>query len=270
MQNVDLERLSPRSKAIRIAIGDQMPEGYNLTEIANELGRTTSWVSERLTELRNELLLQTGHFFPLTDHEYQALHDSIQTHGVQVPVIIGEHIACLDGRHRLLIAENLGLTNIPALFLEGLTADQEHELSVALNAARRQLNRAQRRKLVEAELMRDPNRSDRYIAAICGTAHSTVSLTRAEILHHQKLEQQSPPAEPVDESSTAPPPSPTVESSARIGRDGLEHTVTSSGPTTRGPAAALQPDRPLGYAECLHGQRHAIYKDGTGYRLETV
>ena len=77
-----------------------MVEGYELNEIASELGQSPSWVSERLNELRDELLLDNGRFFPLTDQEYGALRQSISDHGVQTPIVIGEHIALIDGRHR--------------------------------------------------------------------------------------------------------------------------------------------------------------------------
>lgn len=266
LQDVDLERLSPRSKAIRILIGDRIPEGYNLTELATELGRTPSWVSERLSELRNELLLQTGLFFPLTDHEYGALRDSIATYGVRTPVIIGQHLPLVDGRHRLLIAQELDLDDVPSIWLDGLDPDQERELAVALNAARRQLTRAQRRKLVEAELMRDPARSDRHIAAVCGVVHSTVGLIRAEIAQQQRLEHQmragaqsTTPRGKVDES-----PTPPAYPEKRVGRDGKAQTIPPR------PPAAEQPERPLGHVECVHGHRHALYRDGAGYRLEAV
>lgn len=258
-----------------------MPEGYNLTEIATSLGRTPSWVSERLNELRSELLLQTGLFFPLTDQEYEALHDSIERHGIQSPIILGEHIPLVDGRHRLLIAEELGLDDVPSIWLQGLDPEQERELAIALNAARRQLNRTQRRKIVEAELMRNPTRSDRWIASIAGVSHPTVAAIRAEIVHHQRLERESTmessSTEPLTEKvlegagaeamrDTTMRPRVEADPAERIGRDGVAQPVPAR-PATPAPEEA---ERPLGYVTCSHGQRHAIYRDGSGYRIEGV
>ncbi len=98
-----------------------------------------SWVSQRLQELRDELTLAAGRFFPLTPTEYDALRQSIADDGVLNPILIGEHIACLDGYHRCTISLELGLTEIPAVFVSGKSAEEEYELSLALNTARRQI-----------------------------------------------------------------------------------------------------------------------------------
>lgn len=163
-----------------MAIGEQITDGYKETEIARQLGRTPSWVSERLNELRTEILLQNELLPPLTDHEYQSLKQSIATYGQWHPILVNRDLKLIDGAHRLRACHEL---DRPAkyLILDGLTPNEEWELAVALNASRRQMTRQQKRKLIEHELMRNPNRSDRRIAAMCGVHHETVAAARTEI-----------------------------------------------------------------------------------------
>ena len=275
LQNIDLARLTPTSQAVKILIGDKIPEGYNLTEIANELGQSSSWVSERLTLLRHEILLQNDLFFPLTDHEYAALRQSIADDGIQVPVILGQYIPLIDGRHRLLIAQELGLDTAPAVLTQGLTPEQERRLAISLNAARRQLSRAQKRTIIETELMRDPARSDRTIAAIAGVHHETVGAVRNEIARLQQLEaptaaETATPTEHAGTTGTPPaPPRPPVNPPHRIDNTGRAQPAPPLRPEPAPLPADDQQDKPIGHAECCHGQRHAIIRDGHGYRLET-
>lgn len=164
-----------------IAIGEPMMDGFKETEIAKQLGRTPSWVSERLSELRTEILLQNGLLPPLTDTEYAALKHSISLYGQQVSILVNEDLRLIDGGHRLRICDEL---EIPARYtiLQGLNPGEQWELAVALNASRRQMTRQQKRKLIEHELMRAPDRSDRRIAAMCGVHGETVATVRAEIV----------------------------------------------------------------------------------------
>lgn len=187
--DIDLEKLTPVSRAVQILLGERMLEGYKLNELAKELGRTPSWVSERLAEVRAELLAQRNIFpYGLSNDESEALYNDIKEHGVQVPIIIGEHIPLIDGRHRWRIAEELGIENIPASFTHGLTEEQERALSVSLNCARRSLTPEQKRQLVATQIMHFRNRSDRFVASICGVHHSTVARIRTQIEHHESLQ----------------------------------------------------------------------------------
>lgn len=269
LEDADYSRLTPTSQATRILIGEPMTEGYNSSELAARLGRPASWVAERLQSLRNELLLDAGYFFPLSDHEYEALRQSIKNNAVRSPIIVGEHIALVDGRHRMLIAIELGLVDVPAIFLEGLSAEQERELSISLNAARRQLTRAQKRSIVENELMRDPERSDRRIASIAGVHWDTVGDIRREI----EAQLQAVHDDALSEPATVQPPT-------RVGQDGIrqpirtrvERSVTGAllpapdrlrGPTGEqgaGPGSVGVSGDLVGFADCSHGQRHAVWK----------
>ena len=274
-----------------------MTEGYKQSEIAEELGQKPSWVSERLSALRDSYLLQQNLFFPLADQEYQALRDSITEHGVTAPIIIGEHIPLVDGRHRLLISEELGRTEIPAVFLTGLTAEAERELAISLNTARRQLNRAQKRTLVESELMRDPARSDRRIATICGVHWDTVGVVRSEIAEAQRRELEEPEvAETASESVpvrwggpeheqssagiTAPAPITDITRdyiAAHAPRVPVEPEIRVDSAGAHRPAPPARPtqadevDRPLGRVQCGRcAQNHLLFRDGAGFRIETV
>lgn len=282
LEDADYSRLTPTSQATRILIGEPMTEGYNSSELAARLGRPASWVAERLQSLRNELLLDAGYFFPLSDHEYEALRQSIKNNAVRSPIIVGEHIALVDGRHRMLIAIELGLVDVPAIFLEGLSAEAERELSISLNAARRQLTRAQKRSIVENELMRDPERSDRRIASIAGVHWDTVGEIRREIVAQQQAVLDD--ARLSDPDSASEPQAADVRAPARVGADGrtthpplrrmeandpvrFQHEVA---PVLAGPAPT---EVLVGYALCSHGERHAVWSHTSfagRYRLENV
>ncbi len=267
--------LSPSSQAVQILIGEPASDGYTLSEIAASLGQPASWVSERLASLREELLLTTGLFFPLTDSEYEALRESITRHGIRTPVVVGEHIALVDGRHRLLIAEELGLLSAPAIFLQGLEPEQERELAIGLNAARRQMTRQQKRVLVGAELHRDPARSDRWIASICGVSHPFVASVRQELAVQEAAESPVYRLESATEdeprvvlsmqaqSSTSTAPPLTVLPPARTDRAGASRTSARSAPTALAERRPITPAC-LGYAACSHGEVHTIYRDPDG------
>lgn len=272
LQTIDPSTLSPQNQAIKILIGDKITEGYNLTEIAKKLGRTPSWVFERLSALRDGLLLQNDLFYPLTDHEYESLKASIAQHGVQVPVIIGQHIPLIDGRHRILASQELGHTDIPAILVTGLDHEQERQLAIALNSVRRQLTRAQKRALVESELMRHPEHSDRRIAATCGVHWDTVGAARRDIAQAQALQHQAQVAETdsggVEVEATthkAPalletPKQPPIDPPVRIGRDGVTQ------PASKPPRTPAEPPAPhtVGHALCEHGTLHTIQRTPQG------
>lgn len=207
-----------------MTIATPMTEGYEQTEIARQLGRDPHWVSERLSELRQEILHQNALLPPLSDHDYQALKQNIRQHGIHNAILVGQHIPIVDGHNRAKISVELDIP-CPCLFLDGLTRDEEHELAIGLNAARRHLTRQQRRKLIENELARDPTRSDRRIAAVCGAHHELVATVRREMIQQARAwidsglsPRESPPIPPdstevdVAVSATSPPVVRYVES----------------------------------------------------------
>lgn len=208
LKELDPESLSPRSRAIRLVITDEMHDEMKEKEIAEALGQPWSWVKERLYELRSEVALNTGHFMPLTHTEFTALTESVMEHGVQTPIIIGEH-QLIDGRHRWMVSESLGLKDIPAVFVQGLSAEQERQIAVTVNMARRHMNRTQKRLVIRNELQRDWSRSSRQIATICGVSAPTVEEVRFEMRMEAEAT-MNPTAVPVSESQAGAQRSPGV------------------------------------------------------------
>jgi len=259
LRDLDLETLSPRSKAVKLLIGDEMPDGYNLSTLAKELGRTTSWVSDRLNELRSEILLNSGYFLPLTDSEFDALKLSVREYGVQVPVLIGEH-QLIDGRHRWLASEELGLLEIPAKFILGLTVDQEHDIAVAVNTARRHLNRAQKETIIRAELKRDWTRSSRSIAVICGVGHPTVESVRAKMRAEAEYEPSHQEVQDVKaEIDTWVPPS--KEQDVRVTPGGWTRPAYVE--------RVAQAPKPVGTFACHScGVVHNVFNTNNEWRIE--
>ena len=167
-----------------ILIGTPLQQGYNITEIAQKIGQKPSWVSDRLKDLKNEILITTGHFYPTTDTEYQTLKNSIKEHGIITPIIIGTHHTIIDGRNRYQAAQELGHTHIPAIFITNKTKEQEQELKITLNANRRHLTQRQKRQLAETELQKNPTRTNTQIAHITGNTKTIIKNLRTK-LHQQ-------------------------------------------------------------------------------------
>jgi hypothetical protein len=263
-RTVDLDSLSPRAQSIKLLLADEMSDGYNLTTLANELGLSPSSASALLSELKNELELQSGPLFPLSEPDYEQLKESIAQEGVRVPVIIGER-GLIDGRHRWRASLELGLREIPAIFLPNLSPEEEHDVAIAVNTLRRHLTRDQKNALVRAELQRDWSRSDRRIAAVCGVSHPTVAGIRFKVRQEEEAEPTPDDVDAVKAIVNRIMESPVerVSTETRVGSDGRVFDVPVS--------LAPGPERPLGYVNCGRcSQRHALYRDGGGYRMEVV
>lgn len=182
LAGVDPSALSTRARRILRDVAWPMTEGVALDEIAESHGWSRRQVGRLLDELRAELL-GLGVRVPLpahTDEERSALRDSIERFGVVAPVIVDENGEVVDGHERRKLAARLGVP-CPEHTVTGLDAEARHELTLALNLARRHVTRAQRRLLVESEVARDPTRSDRWIAAVCGVDHKTVASVRRSL-----------------------------------------------------------------------------------------
>lgn len=151
---------------------------------------------------------------PLTAEERDELRRSIRAAGrVLVPILVTEDDAVLDGHHRLAIADELGLSGVPAETVAGLSDEQRRARAMELNLARRHLTREQRRRIIEEELRRDATRSDRSVSARVGVSHATVAAAR------KKLESSGQ----------------IVHSPRRAGKDGVARHVPAK--PTRRPAA---------------------------------
>lgn len=108
----------------------------------------------------------------LDSASYEELRDDISARGIVVPVIIDEHKNVLDGGHRLRIAAELELEDIPIEIRPGLSDDEKQQLAWDLNAHRRHMTREQRREL--AVKLRQQGESQRAIAEKLGVSQDTV------------------------------------------------------------------------------------------------
>ena len=100
---------------------------------------------------------------PLADDQLEGLRNSIGVAGVKVPIIIDENKQIIDGWHRKTIADELEY-DCPEIIEKGLSDEDKRTLARALNLARRQLNREQKRSVIADQLMETPERSNRWIA----------------------------------------------------------------------------------------------------------
>ena len=113
---------------------------------------------------------------------YQALKADIALRGILVPLIFcAKSKQCLDGRVRLLIAEQLGIKQIPKIYVGNLTVSEGNDLRVVVNGLRRQLTRDQLSVIIEWSLRKDPSSSDRQHAQRTGADHKTVARTRVRM-----------------------------------------------------------------------------------------
>lgn len=117
----------------------------------------------------------------LTEEELKELRADIEANGVTVPIVVTDEGEVLDGHHRLMIAVELGLTEIPIEVLKGLTADQKRQRGLALNLRRRHLNREQKCELIATQLKADTSRSNNQIAKELGVDDKTVKSVREEL-----------------------------------------------------------------------------------------
>ena len=118
---------------------------------------------------------------PLLPSEYQALAESIRAHGVQVPVIVDENGAIIDGHHRDQIATELGV-HCPREVRTGLSGSDKRSLAISLNKDRRHLTREQVRALIGESVKADPSLSDREHARRVGVDHKTVGSVREGLI----------------------------------------------------------------------------------------
>ncbi|HUC13217.1 MAG TPA: ParB N-terminal domain-containing protein [Acidimicrobiales bacterium] len=95
------------------------------------------------------------------------------------PVVVDERtMKVIDGVHRVEASRRMGRTEIRALLFSGSETDA---FVVAVQANVRHgkpLSRSERQSAAGTLLRRSPDRSDRWVAEVCGLSHSTVSRIR--------------------------------------------------------------------------------------------
>ena len=85
-----------------------------------------------------------------------------------------------DGRGNR-IARELGLRDIPTIYVGRLKPQEREDLRLAVNLYRRHLTRAQMRELIAWALRERPESSDRCVAGKTGVNHRTVAGVRKEL-----------------------------------------------------------------------------------------
>jgi len=110
-----------------------------------------------------------------------ALRDNIAVNGVLMPIVVdsdGPVRGIIDGNYRKKIADEFGY-DCPEIVQPDLDEDEKRTLARALNLARRQLSREQKRELIADQLCESPDRSNRWVAKQLGVHHATVASVRA-------------------------------------------------------------------------------------------
>lgn len=147
----------------------------------------------------------------LTPDDFEALKRDIKDRGVMVAVEYDQDGKIIDGHHRVRACEELGIKDWPKI-----TRTYEDELARRtqarrLNIARRHLDTAAKRTLIEAELKDRPQVSNRTIAADLGVSHPTVAATRKELEDRGDVEKFTTTTDTLGRQQPASKPSrPTV------------------------------------------------------------
>lgn len=116
----------------------------------------------------------------LLPEDFEALKTSIAEQGVDVPIIVDQEGNTIDGYHRQRACDELG-TFCPREVRQFENEADKLELILRLNCRRRHLNQKQRRFIIEAYLLRDPEIADNFLAENIGVSKNTVAEVRCEM-----------------------------------------------------------------------------------------
>ncbi|WP_269304835.1 ParB N-terminal domain-containing protein [Aeromicrobium sp. HA] len=182
-------------------------------------------------------------FLPrLTDDEYSSLEASIREHGIQVPILVDENKSIIDGHHRHEIAERLGI-ECPRRFAIDLSDEQKRTLALSLNVDRRHLTRDQRRQLITASVMADPQLSNRQHAERTGASDKTVGAVRTELERRAEIPHVSERRDSAGRTQPAAKPV-RIPSIPRASERAEADAPTSESQASSGEATDLPPAAP--------------------------
>jgi ParB-like chromosome segregation protein Spo0J len=129
---------------------------------------------------------------PIQIDLYDRLREDVLQRGIQIPILVDSSTGeVIDGRLRKQIADEIGIRDIPTIYVGRLTQEERDDLRLVVNLYRRHLTRAQMRELIAWALRQQPESSDRSVARQTGVNHRTVSGVRrtleanGEILQYQ-------------------------------------------------------------------------------------
>lgn len=133
--------------------------------------------------------------------EYNALVASIDGNGyVGDPVVLmrsGEETVVIDGRHRLTAAKQLGISSVPAIFVDWPDARVRTEMMIR-NVYRRHLSKV---TIAHLLLTENPDMKADAIAEATGLGKASAARARAEAL--KKIEVGAKPGEPLTPAQKA-------------------------------------------------------------------
>jgi DNA methylase len=113
---------------------------------------------------------------------YNRLREDIRLRGIQIPILVDSSSGeVIDGRQRKRIAAELGIRNIPTLYVGCLSDSERVDLRFAVNLYRRHLTRAQMRELIAWSLRERPDQSDRCVARTHSVTDKTVAAVRRRL-----------------------------------------------------------------------------------------
>lgn len=184
--DIDWTQLTSEDRKTLEDVIPRLEDGYSIREIADQLDVDAGDLELAWENLAARVMALSGRVElpPLTDEEFEALVQSIEALGQRYPILRGSPSSgmpgeIIDGRHRMRACARLGIK--PWIVDVDGDADQLRSLGLVLQLARRHVSTSSRRGIVKAELLRDPNRSDRAIAVFVGVTHPTVAAVRREL-----------------------------------------------------------------------------------------
>jgi ParB-like chromosome segregation protein Spo0J len=127
----------------------------------------------------------------LSPEDYAALRADIAKRGVQVPIEYDEAGNIIDGYNRERICIELGIKDWPRTVRTYASDAAKRTQARMLNLARRHLDQAAKRKLIEEELKENPQRSNRQVAAELGVSNVTVGAVRDHLVSTAQIEQST-------------------------------------------------------------------------------
>lgn len=157
---------------------------------------------------------------PLSQEEYQELHDDIRENGVLVPIVEDEDGVIIDGHHRSKIASELGIP-CPVETVSDKSDAEKRGMAFTLNLKRRHLDREQRRALIAESLKTDPQLSNREHARRTGASDKTVGTLRGEMEESAEIPHFEKRVDPRTGNASQPtsPPRREPEPAGQVGPD---------------------------------------------------
>jgi len=125
----------------------------------------------------------------------EALRDSIESNGIQVPILVDEQTdIVVDGMTRLYIAYELGLDPSAVPIDEKAFDDEERwQIAIEMNANRRQLSPSMRRDLIDQIVERKdwehPTQHVTELSRLLGTSKSTISRDLDKLYEHEDVQE---------------------------------------------------------------------------------